>query len=259
MPPIVAISASSRVTDGLERVRLNRTYIRAVEDAGLVPIIIPPLEQPDAVSAALYGVDGLVLSGGEDIDPAHYGDPRHPLTGDAHADRDACELSLARLARAQSLPTLAICRGVQLLNVALGGTLIQDIPSLVPGSLDHDAKMSRDTRSHAVRIEPGSRLSHAVEAVEVMVNSIHHQSLGRVAPGLRITARAQDGVVEGVEWVDSAWWALGVQWHPEELTEAEEPWDRRLFAAFADACRAHAADRAPDASQVGCQRTPSVT
>lgn len=244
MRPLVAISASTRTTDGTERVRLNQAYVTAAEDAGLVPIVIPPLTDTSAVHRILDTVAGLVLSGGEDVDPSHYGAERHPATGSAHRDRDACELELARWAQRRSVPTLAICRGVQLLNVSLGGTLIQDIPTQVPDAELHD-DAPRDARVHDIRIASDSELARALGATSIRVNSIHHQALDRVADGLRVTASASDGVIEGVEWSDSDWWALGVQWHPEELTRTTEEWDRRLFHAFAAVCRAYAAQRAP--------------
>ncbi len=245
MRPVVAISASTRVTEGAERVRLNQAYVEAVERAGLLPIIVPPLNDPSDVHQILNAVSGLVLSGGEDVDPQHYGAHRHPATGDPHPERDACELELARWARNRSLPTLAICRGVQLLNVSLGGTLIQDIPSLVSNAEAHDANAERASRTHTVHVEPGSHLAGALGATELRVNSIHHQALDRVAQGLRVTATAGDGVIEGVEWSGSEWWALGVQWHPEELTLTSESWDRHLFLAFAAACEAHITSQQP--------------
>jgi putative glutamine amidotransferase len=237
MRPIVAVSATSRLIEGAERIRLNQAYITAVEQAGMVPLIVPPLEDPSAVHQILGAVHGLILSGGEDVDPRRYGATRHPATGDPHPARDACELELARWARDSALPTLAICRGVQLLNVSLGGSLIQDIPSLVGDAEAHNGGASRTDRVHDVAVEAGSRLAAALGAQDIRVNSIHHQALERVADGLRVTARADDNVIEGVEWTGADWWALGVQWHPEELTRTSEAWDRRLFAAFASACR----------------------
>jgi putative glutamine amidotransferase len=241
MRPIVAISATSRSTEGVERVRLNQAYVTSLEQAGLVPLIIPPLEDTGDVHRILDAVDGLVLSGGEDVDPSHYGAMRHPATGDPQPARDACELELARWARATSLPTLAICRGVQLLNVSLGGTLLQDIPSQIAIAESHDGGRPRGTRVHDVRVHAGSRLAAVLGDTQVRVNSIHHQAVERVAEGLHVSARADDGVVEAVEWSKTDWWALGVQWHPEELTQTSEAWDRRLFEAFAAACRQRAA------------------
>ncbi|MBV6521167.1 MAG: putative glutamine amidotransferase [Gemmatimonadaceae bacterium] len=243
MRPIVAVSATSRPTEGAERVRLNEAYVSALHQAGVIPLILPPLDDTAAVAQVLGVVDGLVLSGGEDIDPIVYGAERHPATGAAHESRDNCELALARTARAMGLPTLAICRGIQVLNVALGGTLIQDIPSQVGGAQTHDGTAARTDRVHRVSIFPGTRLAGALESHDIAVNSVHHQALDRVAADLRVSARADDGVIEGVESCDPRWFALGVQWHPEELTRDAEAWDRRLFSAFAAACRERAASR----------------
>jgi putative glutamine amidotransferase len=133
------------------------------------------------------------------------------------------------------MPMLAICRGIQLANVALGGTLVQDIPTERPSAVEHDLPRERATRVHDVTVDTGSRLANVLGDTRIAVNSSHHQSLDRIASGLRVTARSSDGIVEGVEWTGEDWWMLGVQWHPEELTRDDKPWDRRLFDAFAKA------------------------
>jgi putative glutamine amidotransferase len=155
----------------------------------------------------------------------------------ANDDRDRCELALAREAAARRLPTLAICRGVQVLNVALGGTLIQDLPTEHRGAVDHDADSARGMRVHNVDVAVGSRLGGIVDARSIATNSFHHQAVDRLGAGLCTVATSPDGVVEAVECTDRAWWMVGVQWHPEELTATPEEWDRRLFKAFADAVR----------------------
>jgi putative glutamine amidotransferase len=231
-PPIVAVSATSEIIRDALRVRLNASYTRAVERAGGAPLLVPPLRDAAAVDAMLDRVDALILSGGEDVDPAHYGAQPHPKLGAVHSERDATELALVGAARARGTPTLAICRGIQLLNVALGGTLLQDIPTQRPDAMEHDPGAARDARVHEIVVEPGSRLSAALGATTLSANSFHHQALDRVADGLRVTARAPDGLIEGVEWEGDEWWALGVQWHPEELVEGSERWDRELFAAL---------------------------
>jgi putative glutamine amidotransferase len=235
-PPIVAVTASTRVVAGNVKVLVNRAYTDSVRAAGLIPLVVPPLSAADAV-ALLDTVDGLVLTGGEDIEPALFGAARHPNTGEANARRDECELALAREAHARRTPTLAICRGIQVLNVALGGTLVQDIPSEVKTTIEHDAEAARSQRVHDVKIEGGSRLAGIVGADRIATNSFHHQSIDRLAPGLQVVAKSPDGVVEAAECTDRAWWAVGVQWHPEELTGTAEDWDRKLFEAFAEAVR----------------------
>ena len=233
--PVVAVSATSDTKlGGAHRVRLNSTYVTALESAGLVPIVIPPLASPDHARSILERVDGLLLTGGEDVDPALYGQDQSEKCGTPNRPRDDTEIALAIAARQLGKPILAICRGPQLLNVAFGGTLIQDIPSEVPGALNHNADGERDSRVHAVSIMPGSLASGAIGADEVSVNSLHHQSVKDVAPGFRVTATAPDGIIEAIEYAGDDWWALAVQWHPEEMNDSPEPWDRGLFRAFAD-------------------------
>jgi putative glutamine amidotransferase len=181
----------------------------------------------------LDSVSGLVLTGGEDVDPARYGEERHEKVRSVNAARDATEAALIREARSRKIPVLAICRGIQILNVALGGSLVQDIPSQCETNIDHDEEGPRNSRSHEVSIEPGSLIARAVGVDHCTVNSFHHQSVKRVADGMRVTARSPDGVIEGIESTDRNWWVLGVQWHPEEMTDSAEPWDRGLFRAFA--------------------------
>jgi putative glutamine amidotransferase len=222
---------------GRRRVRLNDAYVRALEDAGVLPVIVPPLADADDVARLLARVDGLVLTGGEDVSPSCYGAEPHAALGATNQARDRSELALVVSARDRVLPTLAICRGIQVLNVALGGTLVQDIPSESPEALPHESGAERDARTHRVAIVAGSRLAAAIASDAPRVNSFHHQSIARVAPSLRVVAAAPDGVIEGVESTDR-WWVLGVQWHPEELTQTAEPWDRNLFRRFAEACGA---------------------
>jgi putative glutamine amidotransferase len=234
----VALTATTESIRGVLRTRANVSYSTAAREAGLRPYILPILDPADA-DGMLDGMAGLLLTGGEDVDPARYGQPPHRALGEVHAERDAFELALVRAARERRLPTLAICRGVQIANVALGGTLVQDLPSEWPTPLAHDGDWERSARVHAVRLAPGSRLAHALGDARLTINSMHHQAIGTVAAGLTSVAHAPDGVVEAVEWTGGDWWMEGVQWHPEELTRTSEGWDRALFAAFADAVRAY--------------------
>jgi len=241
--PAIALTATTEIIRGVLRTRLNAAYTAAARAAGLRPFILPVIAATDA-DAMLDGMDGLLLTGGEDVAPERYGERRHPALGEVHAGRDDFELALVRAARARGLPTFAICRGVQVANVALGGTLVQDLPSEWPGALAHESGRGRADRTHAVRFDAGSRLARAAGATAIEVNSMHHQAIARAADGLAATALAPDGVVEGVEWSGEEWWMMGVQWHPEELVDTPEPWDRALFAAFADAARRHAVSSA---------------
>lgn len=235
--PVVALTATTKVIDGLLRVRLNDAYVQAVRAAGLTPLIVPPL--PPSELEPIVGVArGIVLTGGEDVAPAEYG-ATNAGSHEPHFDRDKFELALVRLAHERNLPVLAICRGVQVVNVALGGTLMQDIPTECPSTINHDQSEQRSLRVHDVYVESGSKLANAIGATKIVVNSSHHQAVANVAEGLAITARSPDGIIEGVEWQGDFWWMLGVQWHPEELAAANEDWDRSLFRAFAKQVQAH--------------------
>jgi len=229
----VAVTASIRPDGDTSRVRLTAAYVTALERAGLVPLIVPPLSSADAAASVLDSVAGLVLTGGEDVDPARYGEKRHEKVRSVNAARDATEAALIEEARARGTPVLAICRGIQILNVALGGTLVQDIPSQCETDIAHDDEGARNSRTHEIEIEPDSLIARAVGAEHVSVNSFHHQSVKQLAEGMRVTARSPDGVIEGIESTDEDWWVMGVQWHPEEMTDSTEPWDRGLFKAFA--------------------------
>jgi len=196
---------------------------------------------PDDCRDMLARVDALVLTGGEDVNPARYGEAPHPRLGALSDERDEAEIALVEAARELRLPTLAICRGVQILNVALGGTLIQDIPSQVTTDIDHDPDVPRTSRTHSIHVDTDSRLARAVGVTQMEVNSVHHQSVARVAPVLRVVATAPDGVIEGVETApDDPWWCVGVQWHPEDTFDTGEL-DRRLFSALSSAATSAAA------------------
>lgn len=174
-------------------------------------------------------LDGVLLSGGEDINPAVYGAPPHPALGKTDENRDRAELELARWSVDEDRPLLCICRGHQMLNAALGGTLIQDIPSQVQTTINHDARQ-RDALIHDVTINPASRLAAVLGGTRFPVNSLHHQAVDMPAPRLCVTASAPDGVIEGAELPDSRF-ILSVQWHPEDLFRQHETM-RRLFRAF---------------------------
>jgi putative glutamine amidotransferase len=224
--PAVAVTAPRRLVDGRERVTLNTTYVRALEGAGLVPLAVPTMLAADRAGAALAAVRGLVLTGGEDVAPARYGAAPHPRLGEVDPVRDAAELALIAAARARGLPILAICRGIQILNVALGGTLYQDLDSERPGPVPHNDETGR----HPIHVEAGSLLERTLGTRAASVNSRHHQAIRDLAPGLTAVAWADDGVIEGAEPSDAKEpWMVAVQWHPEDLTE------RALFDGFARA------------------------
>lgn len=231
--PLVIVGGTTETIRNTPRLRANEAYMRAVEQAGGLPLLAPPY--PELVAALVARADAILLIGGEDVDPSRYGAARHAKTEDAAPARDAMELALVQAARGARLPLLAICRGLQVLNVALGGTLVQDIPDERGGATAHDPGGARDARSHDVRVAPDSRLARLLLTDSLAVNSLHHQAVDRLGRGLRAVAHSADGIVEAAETTDPRWWAVGVQWHPEELIATSEPWDRRLFDAFVEA------------------------
>jgi putative glutamine amidotransferase len=197
------------------------------------------LTPADALPGALEGCDGVLLTGGPDVDPAEYGEPRRYDNLDLDPARDACEIALARRALAEHLPILAICRGAQVLNVAAGGTLVQDIPRDRPGSLDHQRREPKNALAHAVAVAPGTCLWTFLEPRldarhTLQVNSRHHQSVKRPAPGFIASALAPDGIVEAIEKTDEPF-CVGVQWHPENFHASGE--FRELFDGFVAAAR----------------------
>jgi putative glutamine amidotransferase len=212
-------------------------YIASVEQAGARARVLEVSESPRKV---LGEIDGLLLTGGGDVDPVLYGQDRHPLVEDAEPGRDEFELDLARRAIGADLPVLAICRGAQVLNVAAGGTLIQDIPSTVVSDVSHSIKEPRDAVAHSVRVAPGSRLEQALGAAVdaaahlCRVNSRHHQSIDRLGSGLVSSATSPDGVVEAIERVEAGF-CVGVQWHPENFWRTGE--FAPLFQAFVKTAR----------------------
>jgi putative glutamine amidotransferase len=223
-------------TIGVTRCGRLDDYVTAVEKSGGTARVLEISESPRALLAEL---DGVLLTGGGDVDPAFYGEPRHPEVYDAEPGRDEFEIDLARRAMAADLPMLAICRGTQVLNVAAGGTLVQDIPSTVTSELSHSIDVPKDCVAHDIRIAPGSRLHEALgstvdAAGACRVNSRHHQSVARLGNGLLATATAPDGVVEAIESPEARF-CLGVQWHPENFWRTGE--FRPLFDAFVSAAR----------------------
>jgi putative glutamine amidotransferase len=230
--PRIGVTGVTRHVLGAERSQVNAAYVHAVVRAGGIPLILPPLIRLQDAGTVLDSLDGLVLSGGEDVDPTHFNSAPHPALGDVDPVRDAFELALFREAWQRRLPVLAICRGIQLVNVALGGTLWQDIPSERPGALGHKQAGDRDDRTHPVELVPGSRLAVALGTTRCDVNSFHHQSVRDLAFGLAVTATAPDGEIEGLESATGAPWLLAVQWHPEEFHADGGAPDQGLFAAL---------------------------
>ncbi|MEW6546967.1 MAG: gamma-glutamyl-gamma-aminobutyrate hydrolase family protein [Bacillota bacterium] len=232
--PLIGITSS---VDEEDRVQVPSGYAAAVEAAGGIPVVLPVLA-PEKAGEVLAHLQGLLLSGGVDVDPSHYGEDPLPGLGRVTPERDAFELALAREALALGVPVLGVCRGVQVLNVAAGGTLYQDLGSQMGNVLKHRQEAPRWHESHSVRLDPGSRLAAILGVPEVRVNSFHHQAVREVAGGLRAVAWAPDGVIEAVEATGTDHrFALGVQWHPEEMWR-RHPLHLKPFAALVEAARA---------------------
>ena len=243
--PRIGVSGVVRSWDGNERTGVNAAYVRSVLAAGGVPVILSPVLGPSYAARAMDGVDGLVLTGGEDIHPALYGAAPSPHAYPPSRERDLFELALFATARQRELPILGICRGIQLVNVGLGGTLVQDLPTERPGPVAHDPGGVRDARTHAVRLQDGSRAAHALGATQVTVNSFHHQAVDRLGAGLVATGWSEDGLIEAAETPADAPWLLTVQWHPEEMhADAKAP-ERGLFRALVEACTIAEVGRRP--------------
>jgi putative glutamine amidotransferase len=218
------------------RFGINQSYVRALVAAGCAPVLIPILDDDDRLRAIYERLDGIVFSGGADVAPEEYGEQPIGNVNIIEAPRDRTELTLARWAFAEDLPTLGICRGQQLLNVALGGSLYQDLRHQGVTSVEHsDADgRARTALMHRVRLDPDSRLAQLIDETTIEVNSLHHQAVKAVAPQLRITGTSDDGVIEALESSDRRF-LIAVQWHPEEIDEL--PWVQRLFRGFAKAAQ----------------------
>lgn len=211
-------------------------YVKAVAGAGGCPVLVPVGLGEAAYQALLPRLDGVLFTGGGDIHPGYYGAEADPQATLVDSERDQMELGFLEYAVQNGLPFLGICRGLQLVNVGLGGNLYGDILSQRPGSQRHDffPELPRDHLAHPVQIEPDSRLASILGRTSLKVNSLHHQAVRDPAPGVRVTARAGDGVVEGLE-LDGHPFGLAVQWHPEWLQHDDAM--RALFQAFTGAAR----------------------
>ncbi len=214
---------------------LSRYYTAAVEAAGGVPVLLPYMTGEPGLLAQLRLLDGLVLSGGGDVDPVYFGEEPLPGCGEISPERDKFELELARRALSRGLPVLGICRGIQVMNIAAGGDIYQDILTQVPGCLKHQQKAPRWSPTHEVIIEENTRLAGIFKAGALRVNSFHHQAVRRPAPGFVVSARSRDGIIEALE-SSGRGFALGVQWHPETMWERDERF-LNLFKALVDAGR----------------------
>jgi putative glutamine amidotransferase len=235
--PLIALIATRQLH--LKRAptyEIPQAYLDAILTAGGLPILLPTSLPITILPELVNRFDGFVFSGGGDVDPALYGGHLDATVHSTDPERDAFECALIPLVLGADKPLLAICRGAQILNVALGGSLYEDIPSALPAALRHDwyPDIPRDYLAHTVEIEPGSRLAEILGTRKLRTNSLHHQAIRQPAPALEVVARAEDGVIEAVELPEKRF-AIGVQWHPECLPD--EPAMQRLFSEFVNAAR----------------------
>jgi putative glutamine amidotransferase len=235
--PIIGITCSRSVDGRWSDYSLGHfmdfafdAYGQAVLNCGGAPLLVPISQDKSSLAAICERLDGLILSGGPDINPRYYGQESRPGLMDVDEPQDRMELELTRQALAVDLPVLGICRGLQILNVALGGTLVQDIVRQIPKAGNHSPRADRSTVTHKVRIEPRTRLHGILQRRTLWVNSKHHQAVSRPAPGLAVCAVATDGVIEALEAGDREF-VVAVQWHPEGLWHADVS-ARRLFKAL---------------------------
>lgn len=233
--PIIGVTLNRVINaNGRSNMTVNEKYVSALAQAGAAPVMIPLGLSKNVLDDILSRLDGILFTGGGDVDPGCYGSQPHPMVGDVDPDRDRVEILLLQAIKATRKPFLGICRGIQLINVALGGTLYEDIADQRPNSIRHPCypDLPRDHLAHTVQLEANSRLFQIIGQSTVQVNSLHHQGLRRLADGLRATAHAPDDLVEGIELLEYPF-GVAVQWHPEELQAHASM--RALFRAFVEA------------------------
>jgi gamma-glutamyl-gamma-aminobutyrate hydrolase PuuD len=211
-----------------------RTYIEAVLESGGIPVVVPLMRDDSTIVKLLKSIDGIIFSGGGDFDPAYYHEKPVPQIGKINAPRDTFELRLIHLAAENNVPILGICRGLQLINIAFGGSLYQDIPTQYHDkSVPHRQKKPNNEPSHSVIVEDSTVFSKMVGEKILMVNSAHHQAVIRLADGFTVSGKSADGIIEAMEKIDSAHWILGVQFHPEQLINKDKTL-LKIFQGFID-------------------------
>lgn len=240
--PLIGITTYGRDDQG--RFHIPANYVDSVRRARGIAVLVPHGES--RLDQLLEILDGLILPGGGDLDPDLYGGARHETLYMVDSERDTTEIDLAKQAVGRGLPTLGICRGLQTLNVALGGTLIEHLPDVVGDQVAHRAPPRRPTR-HPVTVSKDSRLAEILGQTEIDAASWHHQAIRQVVPALRVVAHAPDGTIEAVEMPTHPW-LIGVQWHPE-LTASEDPIQQRLFNSLVEAAARSRRKRGAHAAQ----------
>lgn len=237
MHPIIGLTISIQTDE--KKLFTPTSYPSAIIEAGGIPALLNITRDPEQIAQYADLVDGVLFSGGDDVNPAAYGEAQHWSCGDVSPMRDEFEMQLLRtlLEKHPDKPILGICRGAQVLNVGMGGTLYQDLHSQLPDCIRHQQKQISVYASHRAEIVPGTRLHAIYGTDEVAVNSFHHQAVKEVGAGLTVSARAEDGVIEAIEMPEHPYF-VAVQWHPERLVEREfHPEHKALFSSFVQACR----------------------
>jgi putative glutamine amidotransferase len=233
--PIIGITgAYMKRNEHMEGLYVHHDYHKTVAANGGIPVILPFIN-PEITLETLPLCDGIILSGGEDVDPQFYGQDPHINLGPTLPDRDLVEIEIVKYAIRNNIPILAICRGVQILNVALGGTLIQDIPSHMKEPIQHSQTVERRRDTHWVKISEDSKLFQILGSDQIRVNSLHHQAIDMVAMDLRVVASSSDGIIEAVEYIGSSTFTVGVQWHPESMASTNNSMNN-LFIQFIKSC-----------------------
>ncbi|WP_208588775.1 gamma-glutamyl-gamma-aminobutyrate hydrolase family protein [Gracilibacillus suaedae] len=234
--PVIGITSSIVSHNNIPSYNLHEKHIQSVIQAGGVPIIIPT--GPEVIAEVWVSIcNGIILSSGEDIDPNSFRAHPSPKIQNTNKKRDLTEIELVKYAQKQSKPILGLCRGLTMLNVALGGTVMQDIETSNPNAINHNQQAARPEPTHYVQIDKTSRLYQILGSSSIQVNSIHHQAIDQLATNLKKVAIAPDGIIEAVEGVDkTSPMIMGIQWHPEEMT-SEDATMQGIFDAFVKACK----------------------
>ena len=233
-----------RIEHPTERFYLARHYSEAVEAAGGAPVHISLIPKADYVDAVVDGLDGILLPGSDsDVNPLRYGQQPHPNLGSVHTIKDETDLLIIEAVERRQIPLFAICFGMQVLNVARGGSLIQDIRSQLPEAIKHEQGAPRDRPSHGVRVEEGTKLSEILRTDGLLVNSHHHQAVETLGANLVVTAWSPDGVIEAIEDPRPDRFVMAVQWHPEMGWQTDQ-FSQRLFSTFVSHAREQVADLA---------------
>jgi putative glutamine amidotransferase len=231
MAPLIGLTAD--IAD--KRVQLNRDYHDAIAKSGGIPVILPYVTDLQQMKKLASKLDGLVLTGGNDISPRFFQEEPHPHLGEVSPERDQFEIEFLKIFYPTKKPIFAICRGIQVINVFLGGTLYQDLPSESDSGIQHSQKAPRHYAAHSIQVFPDTFLYQVVKSDKIFVNTYHHQAVKQVANSLRVSAVAPDGVIEGIETKEQDRFLLGVQWHPEGMYDTEKH-AREMFQTFIKEC-----------------------